>query len=495
MTQPSAMSITQLCSSPAADGKDQPSTFIHEDPDVQMAAEALGDMAKSGGVPTAKPKSIQLPPLSTNPSAPSTTPSSPLPTPSSSASNPRYSFSSDSTQEDVDPLRPSSTHMSHAHSQQYHFMHRVSNIPLVNSALRAYESSKASNSMVKYGAEMVESFAAPIYDKFSRRALSNDVDDWGCKQLDKLEEKYPKYVSGREKEEDEANIAAHALARTSISDNHDRDRLRKRRIEDREDTSLKARSRPCSRSTSPHRPYTITKPTATRHHPSSRWHRIVMHAGSAAGTTAAVVSEESMKCLRYCLTWLEYATQHIDQQMNILRSFLVSLATQSSSSSSSEETAVAKETSAASTLASIKKEIIDTLRKVVDVVSKYAGSGLPEHAKASVRGFILALPGRWATLNSSTTASPMNSPRVHPQDPRTHETSIKLLNFGGESIEMLQAVSSVFSDTIERAELWLQRLRVVGVTGTPRTEADPVPMETINEQSSSSKEPEPMDVK
>lgn len=30
-----------------------------------------------------------------------------------------------------------------------------------------------------------------------------------------------------------------------------------------------------------------------------------MHAGSAAGTTAAVVSEESMKCLRYCLHWLQ----------------------------------------------------------------------------------------------------------------------------------------------------------------------------------------------
>jgi hypothetical protein len=30
-----------------------------------------------------------------------------------------------------------------------------------------------------------------------------------------------------------------------------------------------------------------------------------MHASSAAGTTAAVVSEESMKCLRYCLTWLQ----------------------------------------------------------------------------------------------------------------------------------------------------------------------------------------------
>lgn len=187
-----------------------------------------------------------------------------------------------------------------------------------------------------------------------------------------------------------------------------------------------------------------------------------MHAGSAAGTTAAVISEESMKCLRYCLSWLQYAMRHIEQQMDILRNFLVSLATQGSKNkkgqSKSDSQTVAVPSSASSTLNAVKKEIIDTLRKVVDVISKYAGSGLPEQAKASVRSFILALPGRWAALNTSTTTSPVASPAIGPQ---VHETSIKLLNFGDESIEMLGSVSGVFSDTIERAELWLERLRVV----------------------------------
>ena len=61
----------------------------------------------------------------------------------------------------------------------------MSNIPLVNSALKVYENSKNSSQVVKYGAQMVESFAAPIYDKFGKQALSN-VDEWGCKQLDKV---------------------------------------------------------------------------------------------------------------------------------------------------------------------------------------------------------------------------------------------------------------------------------------------------------------------
>jgi hypothetical protein len=178
---------------------------------------------------------------------------------------------------------------------------------------------------------------------------------------------------------------------------------------------------------------------------------LVVHASSAAGTTAAVISEESMKCLKYCLSWLQYAMQHIDQQMNLLRQFLVSLATNSST-----DTATTKEvvTQQDSTLASIKKEIVDTLRKVVEVVSKYAGSGLPENAKVSVRAFILQLPSRWAILNNGSAVN---------KDQPMHETSIRLLDFGGESIEMLKSVSIVFSDTIERAELWLKRLKVVGV--------------------------------
>ncbi|KAL0080574.1 transcription factor Opi1-domain-containing protein, partial [Phycomyces blakesleeanus] len=439
-------------------------------------------------------------------------------------------------------------------NQQQHFMHRVSNIPLVNSALRAYESSKASSSVVKYGAEMVESFAAPIYDKVGKRVLSGAVDEWGCKQLDKLEERYPSYVTSPEEQEDATMAAASALARASLTDEYEGG-VRRRREDSREDQTYGSRSRSrsasrsTSRSTSPRRPYNLaTKTTAIRHRTQpigkSKWHQIVMHAGSAAGTTAAVVSEESMKCLRYCLSWLQYATQNIDHQMNILRSFLVALATHTNQSQSSPATATTTSSSSSasnnpnnenenenennnynntennnesnntsssssslsssstmaqsgivnnstSALGAIKKEIIDTLRKVVEVVSRYAGSGLPEQAKASVRGFILALPGRWAILNSNTNGGGIGihtildcptTPATNNNESDVHETSIRLLNFGGESIEMLQSVSNVFADTIERAELWLERLRVVGVAGVSRPEKCGATMETVPEQ-------------
>ncbi|KAI9469726.1 MAG: transcription factor Opi1-domain-containing protein [Benjaminiella poitrasii] len=477
--QASPMSITQLVHTNDND----------EDPDVKLAAEVLGDMARL--------KKITLPPIST----PSTTPSSPLPTPTSSSNQQqqqRLSFSSDSTMTDDNiqqqQQQPSST-----------FIHRVSNIPIVNSALKAYEHSKNSSSVMKYGAEMVESFAAPIYDKFGKHALSG-VDEWGCKQLDKLGEKYPHYVNPKEEsnniknanmnieedynhiddnndddnddddDDDDARSATFALSRATLVDDSSTTEgagigLRKRRggKEEEDELMVKSRSRTTSRSTSPHG---ITKPTPYRHRQPlvrSKWHQIVMHASSAAGTTAAVISEESMKCLKYCLSWLQYASQHIDQQMTLLREFLVSF-------TSNNNKSVALNDNSNVTLTRIKKEIVDTLRKVVEVISKYAGSGLPEQAKAAVRGFILALPTRWAMLNSKT-VSPSASPSLRPinsnNDTHVQETSIKLLNFGGESIEMIHSVSDVFSDTIERAELWLERLRVVGVAGRSRTSISP----------------------
>ena len=43
----------------------------------------------------------------------------------------------------------------------------------------------------------------------------------------------------------------------------------------------------------------------------------------------------------------------------------------------------------------VKKNVVNTIRRVVDVVGKYAGGSLPEPAKQKVKGFILSLPGRW----------------------------------------------------------------------------------------------------
>lgn len=81
----------------------------------------------------------------------------------------------------------------------------------------------------------------------------------------------------------------------------------------------------------------------------------------------------------------------MDHQITVLRDFIASLNVSGSSSNALISP------SAVRTLANIKKEIVETIRKVVDVVSKYAGGALPEQAKQFVRKTILSLPIKWAS--------------------------------------------------------------------------------------------------
>ncbi|CEG73770.1 hypothetical protein RMATCC62417_09086 [Rhizopus microsporus] len=194
-----------------------------------------------------------------------------------------------------------------------------------------------------------------------------------------------------------------------------------------------------------------------------------------------------MKCLKYCLYWLQYAIQHIEQQMTLIKNYLVSAAQSNRLLVTPHQRTTSHQRS--SVLSSIKRDIVHTLRKVVEVISKYAGASLPSQARQTVRGFILNLPERWATLNDihSTTTSPALSPMLLPTSTlsspgpgtpdhnKQEEAAIKLLTFGQESIEMLNSVETIFSDTVDRAELWIDRLKMVPGINSSSTTTTEIP--------------------
>ncbi|KAI7876158.1 transcription factor Opi1-domain-containing protein [Mucor mucedo] len=191
----------------------------------------------------------------------------------------------------------------------------------------------------------------------------------------------------------------------------------------------------------------------------STWQQFMVGAGSAAGSTAAVVSEDSMKCLRYCLSWLQYAIRNLGQQMNLLRSFLVSMAT--SPSQNQQQPVI---------LATIKRDMVTTLRKVIDIITCYASTALPYQAKAAVRGTILNLPSRWASLYEDETSS-TSIDVTQKQTKGQEDVALRLLAFGQESTEMLGSIHNVFDDTIQRAESWLERLRMINPMSSSQTTA------------------------
>ncbi|KAJ7327492.1 transcription factor Opi1-domain-containing protein [Mycena albidolilacea] len=131
-------------------------------------------------------------------------------------------------------------------------------------------------------------------------------------------------------------------------------------------------------------------------------------AGGAArgGWAKRALSDESMRRLRYCLSWLQYATQHIDAQILILRDSIASLHPHPPPGSSLAISTDAPEPELTPdhlrTLAHLRSDIVHTIRQVVGVVSKYAGGALLEPARGRVRGFILDLPKRFSAESSGS---------------------------------------------------------------------------------------------
>ena len=107
----------------------------------------------------------------------------------------------------------------------------------------------------------------------------------------------------------------------------------------------------------------------------------------------------------------------------------------------------------------IKQDIVDMLRKAVDVVSRHAGAALPEPARRRVKMYILSLPSRWAAASTPSQPTPATDNASSANGfTREEETGWKVLTLAGESLQMLRGVMTVVADTLQSAEEWAGRL-------------------------------------
>lgn len=202
---------------------------------------------------------------------------------------------------------------------------------------------------------------------------------------------------------------------------------------------------------------------------------------------------------------LQYATDHIDGQILVLRDFVASL---NAHRDGGDERPISA--SHLQTLTNVKRDLVGTIRQVVDVVSKYAGGALPEPARSRVREFILHLPQRWAnstprqlrgslparqpgaagkrrragtdsrpgSATSTAPSSPLLSPRLvnNPSSSHTHTgghfpagshrqatasrptagsatlAAQRILTLAAESLDMMRSVTGVFKESLDRAD-------------------------------------------
>lgn len=241
---------------------------------------------------------------------------------------------------------------------------------------------------------------------------------------------------------------------------------------------------------------------ATKDGTAKGWSSVLVEAGATAGGLSAAMSEESMKKLKYCLQWLQYATAHIEHQITELRDLIVKL----------NHGELELTSPAVQSLTAIKGDVVNTIRSVVDVVGKYTGGALPEPARTSVKAFILSLPARWATVNRSpavinassfggSPASPSFSPAhmgrgssssaagspssssstLHggSRDSQmsaaaTAQAANRVLTLAVESLDILRSVTVVVGESLDRADLWVERLRMLGLQRKRHLEQDAI---------------------
>ncbi|KAI9223728.1 transcription factor Opi1-domain-containing protein [Blastocladiella britannica] len=185
----------------------------------------------------------------------------------------------------------------------------------------------------------------------------------------------------------------------------------------------------------------------------SRWQQVTAGAVAVAGAGAAVISEESLKSLRYCLEWLQYATHQLEAHIQSLRDFIAHALSSGLASITYPTDTVFRY--GPSMLADIKRDIAETLRRVVDVVGRYAGNLLSGEARIRVRGFILSLPNRWAALQAATAAA---------QGSESSEAQ-QVMAFAADAGGILYSIQEVFGSSINTAQ-WvrgtLNRVPIVG---------------------------------
>ncbi|KAI3629710.1 hypothetical protein MIR68_011145 [Amoeboaphelidium protococcarum] len=346
------------------------------------------------------------------------------------------------------------------------FIQRVTQLPVVNSTLRTvqevYESSKNSSNVLRYSANTVESGVKTLIDTtipvLSRlEPQINQLDSFACRQLDRLEKSYPiileepaeMYTTGRE-----------AIGGT----------LRK--------------LHPVSFTSSPS---IFVQDQSLVHQQQQQQQMQQMHrdhhfAGtpsSSSSTSASVVQkwnhilgEESVKTLRFCIDWLQYATTHIDSQIQSLKQAMVELQQNANGDVSKMNTHLANAIAQlAQSAARVKREVVETLRKVVDVLGKYAGSVLSLEARNTVRGFILSLPTRWNAIMGTAHPHPESlqqqslfvqaqfngapqqgySPVQCSGNPAEVEAT-KVLTLANETNHMLRSTMDVFQQSVRTAE-------------------------------------------
>lgn len=171
------------------------------------------------------------------------------------------------------------------------------------------------------------------------------------------------------------------------------------------------------------------------------------------------MSEESIRSLRYCLSWLRWANDNLGSTVSKLKDLLQQWERRSSQASQPMTVASMTEPSddqaaLSARIAQLKQEVLATLKQVVNVLSTYAGSALPENAKRLVHSHLVTLPQRFSIASSRRLSEESAGGSANEATANAN----RALVLAQEGLDMMNQVTRVVNDTLVSAEDWCNRL-------------------------------------
>lgn len=323
----------------------------------------------------------------------------------------------------------------------------TSSHPLISSAINgsvsAYTSSKSYSARFKSSAEFIErNIGSPVANTVGTVGRKTGVESglrWALQRRDSGNES--KHTSKRRKVNGEA-----VPTTMDIEKGLDEVAIQSR-TRSSSDISMADTLPPYDEMKSPH-----YEEKPGRQNPT--WQSRLVISTSGLGVA---MSEESLRSLQYCLTWLRWANGRLGRSIVALQNAMTEWEAhkaklkeeaEAGRANSPENTSLLKQR-----IQAVREDVLSTLKQVVDVVSKYAGGALPENARHLVRRHLTSLPHRFQM--ASTSQPPADSPAA------SSEATVgahRILVLANEGLDILGQVSGVVNDTLVSAEHWCDRL-------------------------------------
>lgn len=209
---------------------------------------------------------------------------------------------------------------------------------------------------------------------------------------------------------------------------------------------------------------TGSRPSSTT--PTAWQSRLIM---STSGLSIAM-SEESLRSLKYCLGWLRWANDHIGKVINALKDALDKYeshpqledhAMTDAAGTSLEQDDEQARRAIGARIDALRSEVLRTLQAAIETVSKYAGGALPDNARALVRRHLTSLPQRFriaTQVSGSNANSSQASSSSEGKEQEVRDGAQRVLVLAKEGLDMMAQVSGVLDGTIVSAEEWCDRL-------------------------------------